>query len=195
MIVPLMFSNRRRRGGLQLLVYDSFTAANGTQINSRACDTGQTPVVWSGYSAANATIQSNVAQFNNSGVIYTATKPIKRVVVDYVDLTTGYNDIRFCFTNGDATDGFAVRYNANMQLLYYPVGLFAWDSGGNPSGFTTGTIQIDITAAGIAVKVTDNSLGVIQRTYTGAIGNTSSAKVSLGSNSGIPSFDNLKAYG
>lgn len=188
-------TNRRKRTPTWKLI-ETFTAANGTQITSRASDNGITPVVWSGgYLASNAVIQNNRAQFGNSGIIYTCSTTLIRIVCGYVSINNGgYNDIRFYFTNTDATNGYGIRFNSNsLTIIDYTVGTLAWDAGGNPTGFTSGTVTIDLTAGGVTVTCVDGSIGTVVRNYTASMRNSTSAKVSIGGNPSSPAFDNLYA--
>ena len=94
-VIPVIMS-----GGIALLILDSFTAANGTQITSRACDTGQTPSMGYG-SASGAVIQGNTAQMNVAGIYYSAGKVYSKITVKY-DTPLGNSDIYFFIASGGA---------------------------------------------------------------------------------------------
>lgn len=185
-------------GGLTTYVYDSFTAANGTQIVSRACDTGQTPTCILG-SSSNATIQGNAAQLALATIQYATTMPVKRITAKYININNGvFNDIKFYFTPGVNSSGYAVRINgfsADLQFVDFGIGTMPWTTGGSPNGFTNGTLTVDCSATGVTVTVVDDVIGTKVVTYVAALSGSTNLVAGLSSNNAAPQFDDFKVYG
>jgi len=196
--VPGVFSNNP--SSLSLLVLDTFTAANGTQITSRACDTGQTPAVGTGV-AANATITSNISVFSSAGVYYTASRAIRRITASYNSIQSANQDLVFYIANTGSfvTDSYFLRFNngssPSVFLMDLAVGVLSWTTGTATGTWTSGTVEILPTAVGITVTIVDGSLGTRVLTYAGAMRNSTSVYGGINGNSASPCFDDLKLYG
>lgn len=184
--------------GNKVLLVDTFTAANGTQITSRAPDVGSTPTTWFG-AASLSTIQSNSAQFNNGGVFYTASRPYTSIYWEYINAAASNNNTAFYQDAAPnvATQFYAIRIlDNNLLFIDSTVGTVAWTTGTAAGTWTSGTCLLTPTAAGITLVVTDNSLGLRNFTYVGAMRNSVGAVwVALCDNKGTPSHDNLIVYG
>ena len=179
---PVVSRGRRKIAAIPpWVIIDTFTGADGTNLNGTTCDSGQTRVLVSG---SYAIIDGGKAYLSNTILAYQMGRVPVHAEWDYTDGGDGglFEDFLFYF-DGSSWDRYGIRFNGGaVQIVDYTIGYLTWTTGINTGGFHSGNAKLDISPSGITLTVNDTGLGLRVLTYVAAMKFSTNTYVGLACN-------------